>query len=68
LLSLERQQVEGLLVGLFAECAIPDKPSAALTIENVTDEKYIASLYREQGCCGAPRHSQLTVSRVFWRI
>ncbi len=50
------------LIDLFAHYAITDKLSASVNIANVTDEKYITSLYWEQGYYGAPRHSQLTVS------
>ena len=52
-------------MNLFAQYAITENLSASLNIANVTDEKYITSLYWEQGFYGAPRHGQLTVSWAY---
>ncbi|MBB3047280.1 outer membrane receptor for ferric coprogen and ferric-rhodotorulic acid [Litorivivens lipolytica] len=53
------------LLDLFAQYAITDSLTASLNIGNVTDEKYITSLYWEQGFYGAPRNSQLTLSWAY---
>lgn len=49
------------LVGLMASYEINDNLSATLNVDNVTDEKYLTSLYWEQGFYGAPRNYLLTL-------
>lgn len=52
------------LISLFAQYAITDQVTAAVNLNNVTDEKYINSLYWQQGYYGAPRHGEVSVT---WR-
>ncbi|WP_372798794.1 TonB-dependent receptor domain-containing protein, partial [Litorivivens sp.] len=61
-LNARIEQDSYALVDLFAQYAITENLTAALNINNVTDEKYISSLYWEQGYYGAPRHGQVTVT------
>lgn len=53
------------LLGLMARYAIADNWDATLNLDNVTGEKYIPSLYWEQGFYGAPRNVSLSVSYRF---
>ncbi|MNQ64958.1 Ferric-pseudobactin receptor precursor [compost metagenome] len=50
------------LVGLMASYDIDPNWSVAANLNNLTDEKYISSLYWEQGYYGAPRNASMTVS------
>ncbi|WP_223668549.1 TonB-dependent siderophore receptor [Kangiella shandongensis] len=49
------------VVGLMAGYEISDNLSATFNVDNVTDEKYLTSLYWAQGYYGAPRNYTLTV-------
>lgn len=53
------------LLGLMARYSFADAWDATLNIDNVTDEKYIPSLYWEQGFYGAPRNVMLSVGYRF---
>lgn len=53
------------LLGLMARYAFADNWNATLNVDNVTGEKYIPSLYWEQGFYGAPRNVSLSVSYRF---
>ncbi|WP_372765370.1 TonB-dependent siderophore receptor [Litorivivens sp.] len=64
-LNARIEQDSYALVDLFAQYAITENLAAALNINNVTDEKYISSLYWEQGYYGAPRHGQVTVTWAY---
>ncbi|WP_445360627.1 TonB-dependent siderophore receptor [Microbulbifer sp. EKSA005] len=52
------------LLSAFAKYDISDALTVGLNIDNLTNEKYINSLYWTQGYYGAPRQAQLSVS---WR-
>ncbi|MCF7220695.1 TonB-dependent siderophore receptor [Lysobacter sp. TLK-CK17T] len=53
------------LLGLMARYDFAPQWSATVNLDNVTDEKYVPSLYWEQGYYGAPRHASLTLSYRF---
>jgi outer membrane receptor for ferric coprogen and ferric-rhodotorulic acid len=53
------------IVGLMARYEFSDRWSATLNFDNITDEKYIPSLYWEQGYYAAPRNVGLTVAYRF---
>ena len=53
------------LLGLMARYAFAGNWDATLNVDNVTGEKYIPSLYWEQGFYGAPRSVSLSVSYRF---
>lgn len=53
------------VLGLVARYEFSDRWSATLNLDNVTDEKYIPSLYWEQGYYAAPRNVGLTVAYRF---
>jgi outer-membrane receptor for ferric coprogen and ferric-rhodotorulic acid len=55
------RQDDYALVDLMASYAITDNLNATLNINNVTDEKYLTSLYWAQGFYGAPRNAMLTL-------
>lgn len=59
-----RQGAYGLL-GLMASYAFTPSWKATFNIDNVTDEKYINSLYWDQGFYGAPRHYRLDIRWTF---
>lgn len=50
------------LVDLMARYDINENLSASLNLNNVTDEKYLTSLYWAQGFYGAPRHAMFKLS------
>nr|WP_275983308.1 TonB-dependent siderophore receptor [Propionivibrio soli] len=50
------------LVNLMARYDFTDKVSATLNINNVTDRKYLTSLYWDQAYYGAPRHALLSLN------
>lgn len=50
------------VVGLMARYDISEQVSLTLNANNVTDEKYINSLYWAQGFYGAPTHYSATIS------
>ncbi|WP_444943416.1 TonB-dependent siderophore receptor [Microbulbifer sp. ZKSA006] len=52
------------LLSVFANYDISDNLTVALNIDNLTNEKYLNSLYWTQGYYGAPRQAQVSVS---WR-
>ncbi|WP_444929473.1 TonB-dependent siderophore receptor [Microbulbifer sp. SSSA002] len=52
------------LLSAFANYDISDNLTVALNIDNLTNEKYLNSLYWTQGYYGAPRQAQVSVS---WR-
>lgn len=58
----EIRQDSYALVGLMARYEIDDNWSVAANLDNLTDEKYITSLYWEQGYYGAPRNASMTLS------
>ncbi|XQA76665.1 TonB-dependent siderophore receptor [Xanthomonas sacchari] len=53
------------LLGLMAQYAITPQFSATLNVYNVTDRKYINSLYWAQGYYGAPRNTALALTYRF---
>lgn len=53
------------LLGLMAGCEFGDRWDATFNIDNVTDEKYVPSLYWDQGYYGAPRNASLTLRYRF---
>ena len=63
--SIVTEQDAYTLVNLMASYQINDKISVALNANNVTDEKYINSLYWAQGYYGAPSNYSATVSLSF---
>ena len=62
---LRIQQSSYALLGLMANYDINERWSATLNLDNVTDEKYLTSLYWEQGYYGAPRGVTLSVGYRF---
>mgnify|MGYP006180818051 CR=1 FL=1 len=62
---LRIEQPSYALLGLMANYAINERWSATLNLDNVTDEKYLGSLYWEQGYYGAPRGVTLSVGYRF---
>lgn len=62
--ALIRQDAYALLA-LMASYEFSEQWQATLNIDNVTNEKYISSLYWEQGFYGAPRNVSLTVGYSF---
>ena len=50
------------LVGLMAAYDIDQNWTVSANLNNLTDEKYLSSLYWEQGFYGAPRNASMTVS------
>lgn len=51
------------LIDLMGQYDITDRVTARLNVNNVTDEKYIRSLYwADQGYYGAPRHGEISVT------
>lgn len=63
--SIVTEQEAYTLVNLMASYQINDMVSIALNANNVTDEKYINSLYWAQGYYGAPSNYSATVSLSF---
>lgn len=53
------------VVGLMARYEFADRWSATLNLDNATDEKYLPSLYWEQGYYAAPRNVALTIAYRF---
>jgi outer membrane receptor for ferric coprogen and ferric-rhodotorulic acid len=51
-------------LGLFGRWALSDRASVRGNVNNITDEKYIASLY-QIGYYGAPRNYTLSVDYKF---
>lgn len=56
------EQDDYALVGLMASYDIDPSWSVAANLNNLTNEKYISSLYWEQGFYGAPRNASMSVS------
>lgn len=52
------------LLDLMASYRVTDRLSATLNLRNVTDEKYVASLYWTQGYYGEPRSASVSLD---WR-
>ncbi len=52
------------LVNAFATYRFSERLSATVNVNNITDEKYINSLYWDQGYYGAPRNFSVSVD---WR-
>lgn len=52
------------LVHAFARYQFSEQWSMALNVRNITDEKYLTSLYWDQGYYGAPANATLSIS---WR-
>jgi outer membrane receptor for ferric coprogen and ferric-rhodotorulic acid len=67
--AIERDQAPGIvtrqaayaLVNLMARYDISQNLSASVNVNNVTDEKYLTSLYWSQGYYGAPRNASVTL-------
>lgn len=57
-------QEDYTLVGLMGQYQLNERVKAQLNVYNLTDEKYINSLYWDQGYYGAPRHAELSLE---WR-
>ncbi len=53
------------LLGLMASYDFAPRWNVTLNLDNVTDEKYISSLYWEQGFHGAPRNVSLSLGYRF---
>ncbi|TNJ35688.1 TonB-dependent siderophore receptor [Arenimonas terrae] len=53
------------LLGLMARYEFAQAWSATLNLDNVTDEKYLPSLYWEQGYYAAPRSASLSIAYRF---
>jgi len=62
---LRIRQSSYALLGLMANYDINDQWSANFNLDNVTDEKYLGSLYWEQGYYGAPRSATLSIAYRF---
>lgn len=56
------EQDDYALVGLMAAYDIDPNWSISANLNNLTDEKYLSSLYWEQGFYAAPRNASMTVS------
>ncbi|MBR9883273.1 MAG: TonB-dependent siderophore receptor [Oceanospirillales bacterium] len=56
------RQDDYALIDLMGEYEINDNLSARVNVYNLTDEKYLTSLYTSQGYYGAPRSAMLTLS------
>lgn len=54
-----------LLLGMMARYDITEKLSASLNVNNLTDEKYISSLYWDQGFYGAPVNGSISLNYKF---
>lgn len=63
--AIVTRQGDYALVGLMARYDINDHWSVSGNLNNLTNEKYITSLYWAQGYYGAPRNGSVTVS---WRF
>ncbi|WP_416757483.1 TonB-dependent siderophore receptor [Roseateles sp. So40a] len=61
---IARQSAYAVL-GLMARYDFSDRLSAHLLLNNVTDRKYLASLYWDQSLLGAGRNGQLTLN---WKL
>lgn len=59
--GIATRQDDYALLDVMASYDISENVSALLNINNVTDEKYLTSLYWAQGYYGAPRHAMLTL-------
>lgn len=53
------------LLDLVFQYQFTDQVSAAINIDNVTDEKYLKSLYWEQAYYGAPRNVKLSIGWTY---
>ena len=53
------------LINLMARYDITDKISAAVNLDNVTNKKYLTSLYWSQGYYGAPRSVSVSLNWKF---
>ena len=56
------QQDAYAVVGLMASYAIDEHWNVSANLDNLTDEKYLTSLYWTQGFYAAPRNASMTVS------
>ena len=56
------QQDAYAVVGLMASYAIDEHWNVSANLDNLTDEKYLTSLYWTQGYYAAPRNASMTVS------
>lgn len=54
-----------LLLGLMARYDVTEKLSAQLNVNNITDEKYLTSLYWDQGFYGAPVNGTVSLNYKF---
>lgn len=50
------------LIGMMAAYEVSQNVSVSLNIDNLTDEKYLNSLYWGQAYYGAPRHAKVSLS------
>lgn len=62
---LQIRQSKYALLGLMASYEVSERWSATLNVDNLTDEKYLPSLYWEQGFYGAPRNATLSIAYRF---
>jgi outer-membrane receptor for ferric coprogen and ferric-rhodotorulic acid len=53
------------LLNLMARYAFSDSLSATLNLANVTDRRYVTSLYWSQGYYGAPRHGSVSLQWAY---
>jgi outer membrane receptor for ferric coprogen and ferric-rhodotorulic acid len=53
------------LLDLMARYAFSDRLSATLNLDNVTNRRYVASLYWSQGYYGAPRHGSVSLRYAY---
>ncbi|MDG9671437.1 TonB-dependent siderophore receptor [Hahella sp. CR1] len=63
--SIRTTQEDYMLVNLMAKYDFTDNWSATLNLDNITDEKYLNSLYWAQSYYGAPRSAKLTVNWTY---
>lgn len=59
------QQDAYAVVGLMASYAIDEHWSVSANLDNLTDERYLTSLYWTQGYYAAPRNASMTVSWTY---
>lgn len=63
--DIVRRQGAYALLGLAARYDFSERFNAALTVNNVTDRKYLASLYWDQSLYGAPRNATVTLNATY---
>jgi len=53
------------LADVFIQYKVNENASVALNLHNITDEKYINSLYWEQGYYGAPMNASASLRLTY---